>query len=254
MPRPLHLFACALAAAFAAGCDEPSKGGSTTSAPSAAASAALAAPPEPPKPKTMPDILVDADGPYIGGARVAMGEADSAARLAKKMKDLPINGKDVTIRVDKKAKASHVSAVVEALGDAGAPRVKIKTDGRNDLPQELSVTPESRITSAPGCSIVATVMKDLSTAVWPIKGALAKKQRKGLAGPDFSHTGEQLEKELALCDSTNAFFQGDDGVGWELIFNLAGTLQVSDKKKKLDTLVLLHEEPVAGRPVTLGRR
>jgi hypothetical protein len=115
------------------------------------------------------------------------------------------------------------------------------------------VTPESRLSSPAACSIVATVLKDLSTAVWPYRGGMARKQRKGLAGPDLTRTAEQLEKDLAACDATTAFFSGDDTVGWESAFNLAGTVMISDKKKRIDTLVLLHEEPVAGRPVTLAK-
>ena len=60
-----------------------------------------------------------------------------------------IVGKPVTLQVDKKAKTSHVAAVVAALGDAGAPKVTIKTDGRNDLAKEIAVTPQGRVTSAP---------------------------------------------------------------------------------------------------------
>jgi hypothetical protein len=200
----------------------------------------------------MPELIVDTDGPYLGGQRVNLGDATGPEKLTKIIKDLPINGSPVTLQVDKKAKVSAVAAVVAALGDAGAPKVTIKTDGRNDLPKSLDVTPESGASSAPACSIVAAVLKDLSTAVWPVKGGTARKQRKGLAGPDLSHTSEQLEKDLAACDSTTAFFSGDDGVGWESAFNLAGTVLGSDKKKKLTTLVLLHEEPVAGRAVTLA--
>jgi biopolymer transport protein ExbD len=254
MSRALLLVACAT---LVLACDDPPKNSGATSAsaaPSATtppSSASVAA--ERPKPTSMPDILVDTDGPYVGGSRVKMGEADSLDKLAKLVKDLPINAKQVTIRAEKKAKPSHVSAVVEALGAAGAPKVLIKTDGRGDLPKEIGVTPEARITSAPACSVVATVLKDFSTAVWSVKGGMAKKQRKGLAGPDFSHTQETLEKDLAACDSTDAFFQGDDSVGWEATFNVAGTILVSDKKKRLDTIVLLKEEPVAGRAVTIGK-
>ncbi|MFT3774445.1 MAG: biopolymer transporter ExbD [Minicystis sp.] len=251
---PLLLAGAMVIATFASACDDPPKTGGAASASAAAPSAtAAAAPTERPKLTAMPDILIDSDGPYLGGTRVKMGDPDSAERLAKIVKDLPVNGKAVTIRADRKAKASHVSAVVEAFGDAGAPKVLIKTEGRNDLPKEIAVTPESRVSSAPPCSVVATVTKDFATAVWALKGGLGKKQRKGLAGPDFSHTGETLEKDLAACDSPNAFFQGDDGVGWESVFNLAGTILVSDKKKRIDSLTLLHEEPVAGRPVTLGK-
>ena len=255
MPRHTLLLACTLAAL--AGCDDPPKPGATS--PSATAVTAPANPSPTtattplPKPTSMPDLVVDPEGPYLGGQRVNLSEATWADKLAKIVKDLPINGKPVTVLADKKAKVSAVAAVVAALGDAGAPKVTVKTDGRNDLPKTLELTPEARVSSPAGCSIVATVLKDLSTAVWPFKGGTARKQRKGLAGPDLSHTGEQLEKDLASCDSTTAFFQGDDGVGWESVFNLAGTVLVSDKKKRVDTLVLLHEEPVAGRALTLAK-
>ncbi len=146
-----------------------------------------------------------------------------------------------------------MAAVVARFGDAGAPKITIKTEGRKDLPQQLDVTPESRVAPPPACSVVVTVLKDLSTAIWPVKGGRAKKQRKGLAGPDLSHTGEQLEKDLGGCESTMAFFSGDESLGWELAFNLAGTVLTSDKKKRVDTLVLLHEEPVAGRAVSVGK-
>lgn len=238
---------------LATACDDPPKGAGTSTAKPAISAGAAPVETARPKPTTMPEILIDTDGPYIGGSRVKMGEADTAEKLAKIVKDLPINGNPVEIKAEKKAKPQHVSAVVEALGAAGAPKVKIKTDGRGDLPKEITVTPEGRIGAAPPCSVVATVLKDFSTAVWAVKGGMAKKQRKGLAGPDFSHTGETLEKELASCDSTDAFFQGDESISWELVFDIAGEILVSDKKKRLDTLVLLREEPVAGRPVTLGK-
>jgi biopolymer transport protein ExbD len=244
-------------AALVAGCDDPpATGGAASASASAGASAAptpAAAPTDRPKPTTMPELVVDEDGPYLGGSRVKLADPTGAEKLAKIVKDLPVNGKPVTLLVDKKAKVSAVAAVVAAFGEAGAPKVVIKTDGRNDLPKEISVTPESRLSTPPGCSIVATVLKDLSTAVWPSKGGTARKQRKGLAGPDLSHTGEQLEKDIASCDSTMAFFSGDDSIGWESTFNIAGTVLLSDKKKKLDTLVLLKDEPVAGRALSIGK-
>lgn len=254
MSRSPLLLVCALAAAGLVACDDPPKpAGGAASATTAATPHPTPTPTARPKPTTMPELIVDPDGPYLAGQRVNLTDAAGPDKLSKIVKDLPINGKAVTLQVDKKAKVSAVAAVVTALGDAGAPRITIKTEGRNDLPKELTVTPESRISSAPGCSIVVSVLKDLSTAVWSFKGAQAKKQRKGLAGPDLSHTGETLEKELAACDSTTSFFSGDDSVGWESVFNLAGTVLVSDKKKRLDTFVLLSEDPVAGRAVTLRK-
>jgi hypothetical protein len=125
------------------------------------------------------------------------------------------------------------------------------------VPKELVVVPPDRISSSPpGCSVTVMVLKDLSTAVWPIKGSLAKKHRKGFAGPDLSNTSDSIKKDLAACDSSFAFFSGDDTISWEMTYNLAGTLKVVDEKsdkKKIDTLVLLGEAPVAGRAVTLKK-
>jgi biopolymer transport protein ExbD len=250
--RAASLAPLALAALVAA-CDDPPKPGGASSSPSAKASAAPAATAEAPKPKKMPDLLVDPEGPFLGGRRVDLSAQNGKDKLAEVVKDLPIDGKPVTLTVEKKAKTSHVAAVVTALGNAGAPKVTIKTDGRDDLPKEVAVTPEPRVSSPPACSIVATVRKELSTAVWPVKGGTAKNQRKGFAGPDLTLTGDVVGKELEHCDSPMAFFSGDDAVPWETAFNLAGTIVRADAKKRLDTIVLLHEDPVAGRAVTLAK-
>jgi DNA-binding protein len=182
-----------------------------------------------------------------------MADPQGAEKLAKIVKELPINGAPVTLIVEKKAKTPYVAAVVAALGEAGAPKVTIKTDGRDDLPKEITVTPEVRIATLPACTVTTMVLKDLSTAIWPVKGGTAKKQRKGMAGPDLSNTGEQITKDLAGCDSTMAVFSGDEAVPWENAFNLAGTALKADEKKKIDTLVLPREAPVAGRAVTLAK-
>jgi biopolymer transport protein ExbD len=235
-------------------CDETPAAKPTSASSSAAATApAAAAPSNAPKPKTMPELLVDPDGPFLGGRRVDLAAQGGREKLAQVIKELPIDGKPVTLTVEKKAKTSYVAAVVTELGNAGAPKVTIKTDGRDDLPKEVAVTPESRVGSPPACSVVAIVRKELSTAVWPVKGGTAKNQRKGFAGPDLTLTGEVLGKELEHCDSTMAFFSGDDSVPWETAFNLAGTVVRADAKKRVDTLVLLHEVPVAGRAVAIGK-
>jgi biopolymer transport protein ExbD len=255
--HPLALSLLALSAFAAAGCGDPPvkpKGSASTvpstTAPKAAASDAQ---PAPVKPKSMPELLVDSDGPYLSGTRINLVDPTGPERLVKVIKDLPIDGKPVTLLVEKNAKSSAVAAVIGALGDAGAPKVTIKTNGRDDLPKEIEVTPEDRIAAPPGCAIAAMVLKDLSTAIWPVKGGTGKRQRKGLAGPDLSHTGEQLTKDISSCDATVAFFSSDDAVPWESAFNLAGTVLKSDEKKKIGTLVLLREAPIAGRPVAIGK-
>lgn len=241
----------ALAAALVVGCGEKKATSSQPSAKPSATPAVTAA--QPPRPKTMPELLVDPEGPYLGGQRIDLAAAGGREKLTQVVKDLPIDGKPVTLLAEKKAKIQYVAAVVAELGKAGAPKVTIKTDGRDDLPKEIVVTPENRVASPPACSVSAMVIKDLSTAVWPFGGGVGRRHRKGFAGPDLSHTSEQLKKDLAGCESTMAFFSSDETILWEMAYNLAGTVIVSDEKKKIDTLVLLREIPVAGRPVTLSK-
>jgi len=240
----------------AASCgDDKSKGAAATPSATASAEAAPKEPPPPPKPKTMPALIVDSLGPYIGQIRVEMKQENWPEKLAAAIKDLPIEGKPVTLIAEKRARTPDVAAVVAELGRNGAPSVTIKTDGRDDVPKELVVTPPDHVQNPPGCSVTVMVMKDLSTAVWPFKGGLGKRQRKGLAGPDLSNTGDTIKRDLAACDSKMAFFSGDDTLSWEMTYNLAGTLKVVDEKdkKKIDTLVLTAEAPVAGRPITLKK-
>jgi biopolymer transport protein ExbD len=239
-----------LSAAIGCGNDKPKDGpAAVTTTPTSAA------PPEatPPKPKTMPALIVDSLGPYIGQIRIDMKNEKWPEKLTEAVKDLPINGQPVTLIAEKRARTPEVAAVVAELGKAGAPKVIIKTDGRDDVPKELTVTPPDKIAAPPGCSVSVMVLKDLSTAVWPFKGGMGKRQRKGFAGPDLSNTAESIKRDLAACDSNMAFFSGDDTVTWEMTYNLAGTLMTSDEKKKIDTLVIPAEAPVAGRAITLKK-
>jgi biopolymer transport protein ExbD len=252
---PASLAACAALVIALGACGDPKKtDGKSAGTATATAATQDVAPPAPPKPTTMPNLLVDSMGPYLGGQRVDMAQQGWQEKLTKIVKELPINGQPVTLVAEKRAKTPHVAAVVAELGDAGAPKVTIKTDGRDDLPKEIVVTPDSKVSNPPGCSVSTAVMKDLSTAVWPFKGGLGKRHRKGFAGPDLTHTSDQLKKDIAGCDSPIAIFSGDDTISWEMTFNLAGTVKISDEKKKIETMVLPREAPVAGRPVALGKK
>ena len=252
------LASCTLVFALASttiGCDEGKSSDKPTAAVSAAPSAT--APKEPPKPKGVPALIVDSVGPYLGITRIDVKQENWREKMATVIKDFPIKADEpVTVIAEKRAATPYVAALVDALGKAGATKVLLKTDGRDDVPKELMVVPPSKVSSPPGCSVTVSVLKDLSTAVWPFKGGLGKKQRKGLAGPDLSNTADIIKKDLAACDSSYAFFSSDDAIGWEMAYNLAGTLKVADdksEKKKIETLVLLAESPVAGRTVVLGK-
>jgi biopolymer transport protein ExbD len=260
--RPGSFASCAVVLAVVStllGCDEPKKssdkpGAAASAAPSASAAKETALPP---KPKTVPALIVDSLGPYLGITRIDVKAENWREKMAAVIKDFPIKADEpVTVVAEKRAATPYVAALVDELGKAGATKVILKTDGRDDVPKQLEVVPPSKVTNPPGCSVTVSVLKDLSTAVWPIKGATAKKQRKGLAGPDLSNTADTIKKDLAGCESSYAFFSSDDSIGWEMAYNLAGTLKVVDEKsnkKKIETLVLLAESPVAGRAVAVGK-
>jgi biopolymer transport protein ExbD len=205
------------------------------------------------KPITMPDLLVDTMGALLGPKRVGkLNTPEGKADLDAAVKLLPVNDSPVTLRVDKKAKVYDVATVVEAFGKAGAPKVIVKSEGRADLPKELRLTPLCRLPQPPSCSIVATVTADGDTGVWPLKGGGGHKARKGLAGPDLSTTAESIKKDLEACESKAAFFSAnDESFDFQMAFNVGGTIVKSDERGQIENLVLLGEEPVAGRKVEL---
>ena len=232
-------------------CDAP-KGES--GAASASVSAKPAPPPKPAKRTTMPELLIDEMGPYFDGRRADVSKAAGKAKLKSILKELPIDGKRVTLRVLKKAKVPWVAEAVWQLGEAGAPEVLIKTDGRGDLPKELLVVPESRLGGTPDpCTVAIMVTDSLAIGVWPFKGGGGTRSNKGMAGPDLSKAAIGLEKVLKRCKSTTAFFSGSEKHTWENAYNVGALLHITDKEKKIQSLVLLHNEPVAGRKVKLSK-
>jgi len=236
---------------LAAGCDDPKSDGGDASA-SATASTKAPSAPTVRSFARMPDMVVDDLGPSLGGQRVDLSVPTGPAKLKEIAAKLPINDKQVILRTTHKARVRDVAAVLVALGEEGAPEVLLKmSGGRRDVPTEYVVVPETRISNPDPCSVVATVTENMSTGVWPFKGGGGKRHRKGHAGPDLTLTGESIDKALSKCQSKTAFFSSHTKLRWEHAFHMGALIRKSDEKKKIDKLVLLGEEPVAGRPVKL---
>lgn len=214
-------------------------------------------PPEPPKPAEprMPDLLVDPQGPLLGGERVDVSKRDWAEKLHAAVAKLPVEGKAISVAADRQAKTQHVAGLVGALGAAGATEVTVKTQGRVGGPSALTLIPERRVASAiPDCAAVGMIRKDSSSTVWQLKGGTARKFSRGFAGPDLSMTfDEGLSKRIAGCSATTWFFAGEEDVIWGLSFDLAEKVTKADPPTKVTTTVLLGEAPVAGRPVKLAQ-
>jgi hypothetical protein len=244
-----------LSAAVLSACGGDGDGKASASASATAPKSAAPATTTPAKKlDEMPAVTVDEMGPFINGQRANMKEAGGPEKLKKIVGELPIQGKQVELAVIKKAKLVDVAAVVRELGAAGAPSVKVKADSRGDLPKEIVVVPESKLSGeSAGCSVVVFITDKFETDVWSISGGTAKKHVKGFAGPDLSNAGESIKKDLAKCDSKVAFFTAAESLDWEIAHLAAGALRVSDDTKKIESLVLLNEAPVPGRPVKLTK-
>ena len=206
-------------------------------------------------PSGPPDIVLTGDGAKVGWRTVLIDKKDGRQRLDAELKEVKehIDGKEPTLRVDRKSKMPWVVLMFDALADAGATKIKVKTDTRKEFPKELLFTPLAKIDSPPQCSIVAMVLADRGTAVWKLAGGTAGKRAKGFAGPDLSMTGETIEQRGAKCKSSQFYVSAAEGIEWGLAYDLAASATKLDAKKvKFDTFVLLHETPVAGRKVDLS--
>src|SRR5262245_38236541 len=104
-PTPARLAASLVFALALAACDDPKSSKPTPSAqpeasptPSASpsgspsANAGSGASAEPAKPKTMPDLLVDSEGPYLAGTRIELHQPGGQEKLDRIIKNLPIEG------------------------------------------------------------------------------------------------------------------------------------------------------------------
>lgn len=204
--------------------------------------------------KTMPELLVDELGAYFGGKRADnLTKTEGQKKLREIIELLPLDDNPVTLQVLKKAKIPEVGVVVDAFGRAGVSKVIVKTEGRADLPQELPLTPLTKLTAQPpSCAVVASINEDLLVAVWTLEGGGGGKYRKGWAGPDLTHASEGMEERMERCDAKVAFFSANAKLDWQMAFNVGATLLKLDPEgKKLEQLVLLGEEPVGGRKVEL---
>lgn len=206
-----------------------------------------------PEPEGPPDFEIDSIGAKVGFERSMI---DTNEGLEKLRADLAkqkahVDGKDITVRVDRKAKRAWVATYLTEVFKAGASSVKLKTDTREGYPTELSFLSQAEATSASKCSAVGMILDDRSTAVWKLSGGTASRRQKGMAGPDLSMTGETLERVGKQCKESDLFFvSGAESVEWGLIYDLAASSQRLEKFR-FERMVLLNEVPTPGHKIDL---
>jgi hypothetical protein len=249
--RAALALAVLVAAAGSAGCDAPEK-------PKPAASAAATpepTPTPPPKPTLPPTLIVDTSGALVAGTRVTLDGSGAPERLKTELAQHRefIEGKEVRCSAERKVKPAYVATMVDAISAVGATRVLVRTSTRSEFPGEVGFISIEKARSAPACSIVAMITDDRGSAVWSIKGGVAGKRGKGMAGPDLTLTAETLTTHAKKCpESQFLFVGGAPGVEWGLVYDLAASTRTLPKAYFADATVLA-ESPVPGHPIGLGR-
>jgi hypothetical protein len=223
---------------------------------------AVAELPRPPAPATTPattqgppDLAIDNISPKVGFARASFLYPDGQKKLALELGGHRefLEGKEVVLRVDRKAKQEWVAAYLIELGRIGVPKVTVKTETRSEYPSEVVFTPEPKLVDPPACSPVAGILEDRSTAVWKLSGGAAGRRPKGMAGPDLSMTGESLERVGKACKLASPLFvYGAKDIEWGLVFDLAASSKTLSGVH-FDSAVLLSILPVPGHKVALAK-
>ena len=237
--------ALVVAAATIVGCDEKK----ALVAPAAPAASKAPEPAKPP-PERPIEVTVDAEGTLVGGERAA--GAEGARKMRELVARLDLKGKTPMVTALRGAKAGDVTALVAALAAGGASEVAIRTQDRSKRDTIRKMTPDTKAGKLAECTVAVTVQKDRTTASWPIRGGVATRYAKGMAGPDLSMTLEGVKKQVAACTSTAMVLSGDDGVDWGLVFDVSDRVLAEDPPLKITTWVLAREALVAGHAVPTG--
>jgi biopolymer transport protein ExbD len=247
------LLVLAFSAGLALGCDDEKPKPNPFAAPS---KDTVEPPPlkEAPKPTGPPDLVIDNLGAKVGWTRVLVDKPDGRDKLAEALKEhkTHLDGKEVILRIDRKAKVDWTVMYMDELAKAGATKVLVKTDTRAEYPKEVRFTPQQKIGTLEQCTVVATILADRGTAVWKISGGTASKRTKGFAGPDLTMTGDTIERYGKACKGSKVLLvSGAEEIEWGLVYDLAASAKKLEDVS-FDEVVLLRERPTAGRKVELA--
>jgi hypothetical protein len=189
----------------------------------------------------------------VAGTRVSLDGNGALERLKGELTAHRefITDKEVRFSAERAVKPAYVAVVVDALGAAGATRSLVRTSTRTEFPNEVAFVGLDHARAAPPCSVVAMITSDRGSAVWSLKGGVAGKRGKGMAGPDLTLTGETLTERAKRCpESKLLVVAGAAGVEWGLVYDLAASTKTLPKAYFGDAIVL-GEPPVPGHPVKL---
>ena len=244
---PRWRLAIVLAAVTLVGCEDKKE--SAAPVPKPSAPSVTAEPAKPPVDRPIV-VMIDAEGTQVGGDRASGPEGPR--KMRELVARLELKGKTPTVVASRTAKAVDVMGAVAALAAAGATEVTLRTPDRSKKDATRAMVPDTKAGKLADCTVAAIVQKDRTTASWPIRGGVATKYAKGMAGPDLSMTLEGLRRQVGGCSSSAMVLAGDEGVEWGLVFDISDRVVAADPPLKIGTWVLAREPLVAGRAVKVG--
>jgi hypothetical protein len=219
----------------------------------------VATPSEEPKlkPATRPQLAIDDVSARVGWTRAFLtnpqGQENVVAReqLASDLAEAKafLEGQELVVEVDRKAKPEWVSIFVEELFRQKPSHVKIQTETRPDLPKAIEFTSPSQGKLAP-CTLVGFISKDRSTSIWKISGGAARRRPRGLSGPDLTRTADTVSSAIKGCASDVFVVHAIPEIEWGMIYDLAGA-GLTAPKSTLKRALLPKERPTPGQPFSL---
>lgn len=238
-------------ASMLGGCEEETAKKSTEKA------AASAPAPEPePVVESPPHLVITEDGLSVRGTsvegskkvgNVATPELDRFKSYLAAEKKF-IEGQEIRLVVDRKAKRGWVAAYLKELESLGAKKVTIATETRKDFKGEQEFLLPGAGTTLDGCVTIGQVTKHNGSALWQIKGGTAGERGPGLGGPDLSMAQEVFQKNYKACESDVFVTDGASDKDWGFIFDMAASA-VATPEINVKRAILPGEPQTAGRAV-----
>jgi hypothetical protein len=218
------------------------------------------APPEVPEPvvESPPHLVVSEDGPTVRGTSIEGGKKSGTLPHAERGKLKTyleaerkfIEGQDLTLVIDRKAKRGWVSAYLHELGELGAGKITVATETREEFNGKLEFLPPQKGAALDGCTMIGQVTKHNGSALWQVKGGTASERGPGLGGPDLSMAKEVIEKNYKTCESSTFITDGENDKDWGFIFDMAAAA-ASIKDLGVVRGMLPEEPQTAGRAAKL---
>jgi hypothetical protein len=216
----------------------------------------VAEPSPEPEVKSPPHFVIGEDGASVrsthveGGKKsglIATPELDELKNALAAEKEF-IDGKEINVVIDRKAKRGWVGAYFAELGDLGVSKINVMTETRADFPGKLMFSPPNAGTELKDCSQIGQVTKSNGSTLWQLKGGTAKERGPGLGGPDLSMAKEVFAETYEKCESDAFVTDGENDKEWGFIYDMAAAA-VTTPKAGISRALLPREPQTAGRPV-----